>query len=62
VGNNNSHCNVANKRVKMKILTIIWGILIIYCILEAYFCTKFEEENNIEQNLNNLNKKNNGKE
>jgi len=52
---------VDNKRVKMKILTIIWGILIIYCILEAYFCTKFDEENNIEQNLNNLNKKNNGK-
>jgi len=28
----------------MKILTIIWGILIVACILEAYFCTKFEDE------------------
>ena len=28
----------------MKILTIIWSILIIACILEAYFCTKFEDE------------------
>jgi hypothetical protein len=28
----------------MKILTIIWVILIIACILEAIFCTKFEEE------------------
>jgi hypothetical protein len=28
----------------MKILTIIWLILIIACILEGIFCTKFEEE------------------
>ena len=28
----------------MKILTIIWVILIIACILEGIFCTKFEEE------------------
>ena len=28
----------------MKILTIIWGIIIVLCILEAYFCTKFEDE------------------
>ena len=23
----------------MKILTIVWGIVIIACFLEAYFCT-----------------------
>ena len=28
----------------MKILTIIWAILIVACILEAYFCAKFEDE------------------
>jgi len=28
----------------MKILTIVWGIIIIACILEAYFCTTFENE------------------
>jgi hypothetical protein len=28
----------------MKTLTIIWAILIIACIIEAYFCTKFENE------------------
>jgi len=28
----------------MKILTIVWGIIIIACILEAIFCTKFEKE------------------
>jgi hypothetical protein len=28
----------------MKILTIIWLILILACIIEAIFCTKFEEE------------------
>jgi len=28
----------------MKILTTVWGIIIIACILEAYFCTKFEDE------------------
>jgi len=27
----------------MKILTIVWGIIIILCILEAYFCTTFDE-------------------
>jgi hypothetical protein len=32
------------KTFKMKILTIVWVILIIACILEAYFCTKFEDE------------------
>ena len=44
MGINNSHCNVANKKIEMKILTIVWGILIVLCILEAYFCTKFEDE------------------
>jgi len=29
---------------EMKILTIVWGIIIILCILEAVFCTKFEDE------------------
>jgi len=28
----------------MKILTIVWGIIILLCILEAIFCTKFEKE------------------
>jgi len=28
----------------MKILTTIWGILIVLCILEAIFCSKFEDE------------------
>jgi len=28
----------------MKILTIVWGIIIVLCILEAVFCTKFEDE------------------
>ena len=28
----------------MKILTIVWGILIVLCILEVYFCSKFEDE------------------
>jgi len=28
----------------MKILTIVWGIIIAACILEAYFCTKFVED------------------
>jgi hypothetical protein len=32
------------KTIKMKILTIVWGIIIILCILEAIFCTKFENE------------------
>ena len=44
MGINNSHCNVANKKIEMKILTIVWGILIVLCILEAYFCTTFEDE------------------
>jgi len=44
MGINNSHCNVANKKIEMKILTIVWGILIVLCILEAIFCTKFEDE------------------
>ena len=30
----------------MKILTIIWGIIIIACILEGYFCSKFEHDEN----------------
>ena len=25
------------------IFLIIWGILIVLCILEAYFCTEFED-------------------
>jgi len=33
-----------NKIIKMKILTIVWGIIIVLCILEAVFCTKFEDE------------------
>jgi len=38
---------VANKKIEMKILTIVWGIIIVLCILEAIFCTKFDEyENN----------------
>ena len=41
----------------MKILTIIWGIIIIVCILEAIFCTKFMDENNIEENLKQFDKK-----
>jgi len=28
----------------MKILIIVWGIIIIACILEAIFFTKFENE------------------
>ena len=32
------------KAIKMKILTIVWGLIIIACILEAIFCTKFENE------------------
>jgi len=28
----------------MKILTTIYLILLLLCILEAYFCTKFEDE------------------
>tara|TARA_R110002167_G_scaffold344521_1_gene554046 strand:- start:278 stop:388 length:111 start_codon:yes stop_codon:yes gene_type:complete len=35
---------VANKKIKMKILTIVWGIIIILCVLEAYFSAKFEDE------------------
>jgi len=32
---------------EMKILTIVWGIIILLCILEAIFYTKFEDyENN----------------
>ena len=58
MGNNNSHCDVANKRNKtMKILTVIWLIIIILCILEAIFCTKFVEDNDIEENLKQYEKK-----
>jgi hypothetical protein len=32
------------KTIKMKILTIIWLLIIVVCILEAIFCTKFEDE------------------
>ena len=28
----------------MKILTTLWVLIILACILEAYFCTKFENE------------------
>lgn len=28
----------------MKILTTIWGIIILLCVLEAYFCTKFADD------------------
>jgi len=28
----------------MKTLLIIWEVIIIVCILEAYFCTKFKDE------------------
>ena len=41
----------------MKILTTIWVILIIYCIFEAIFCTIFVDDNNIEENLKQYNKK-----
>jgi len=58
VGNSNSHCDVANKRnKKMKILTVIWLIIIILCILEAIFCTIFVDDNNIEENLKQYEKK-----
>ena len=30
----------------MKILTIVWVILIVSCLLEAIFCTKFVEDEN----------------
>jgi len=43
MGINNSHCNVANKKIEMKILTIVWGIIIVLCVLEAIFCTKFDK-------------------
>ena len=33
-----------NKTIKMKILTIVWLLIILICILEAYFFTKFEDE------------------
>ena len=29
---------------KMKILTIIWGIIIPLCVIEAYFCTKLADD------------------
>jgi len=28
----------------IEILTIAWGIIIIVCIIEAIFCSKFEDE------------------
>jgi hypothetical protein len=28
----------------MKILTIVWLLIILICIIEAYFFTKFEDE------------------
>ena len=28
----------------MKIVLTVWMVIIILCILEAYFCTKFEDE------------------
>ena len=28
----------------MKTLLIIWEVITIACILEAYFCSKFEDE------------------
>jgi hypothetical protein len=28
----------------MKIILIIWGIVILICILEAYFCTEWDPE------------------
>ena len=27
----------------MKVVLTVWGIVIVLCILEAYFCTKFKE-------------------
>ena len=27
----------------MKILTMIWLLIILACVLEAYFCTKFDD-------------------
>ena len=29
---------------EMKILTTVYLILVLLCVLEAYFCTKFEDE------------------
>ena len=31
---------------EMKILTIVWGIIILLCIVEAYFCTKLDNHEN----------------
>ncbi len=28
----------------MKIFFIVWAILLVACLTEAYFCTKFEDE------------------
>lgn len=28
----------------MKIFTIVWLLLLVACFIEAYFCTKFEDE------------------
>ena len=44
MGNINSRCNVANKKNQMNILITVWLIIIVICILEAIFCTKFEDE------------------
>ena len=32
----------------MKTVLTIWGVAIIYCILEAYFCTKLDPESEKE--------------
>ena len=28
----------------MKIILTVWGIVIVLCLLEAYFCTKLKDE------------------
>ena len=41
----------------MKTVLTIWGVAIIYCILEAYFCTKLDPES--EKFMKEREKKNN---
>ena len=40
------HLLSITKRISsiMKIVLTVWGIAIVLCILEAYFCTKFEDK------------------
>jgi|TARA_R110002110_G_C13112040_1_gene687001 hypothetical protein len=43
MGINNSHWNVANKKNEMNIALIIWSVIILWCILEAYFTPPTDE-------------------